>query len=202
MADPVYTWDAKAGRYRGEGGKFVPQADVHRALTDAVDQSAKEIKAASLLFREGSLSLSEWQLVMEREIKNSHLASAAAAVGGFAQMTQSDYGRVGNQIKDQYQFLRGFVQDIQNGLPLDGRFINRAGLYIEAGKATYSLFRRVKSKGGGKTEERNVLGNAEHCTGDNSCTQQTARGWVPIGELVPIGQRLCRVKCKCDIEYR
>jgi hypothetical protein len=202
MADPVYTWDEKAGRYRGPGGRFVPQAEVHRALSDAIDQSAKEMKAAALLFREGNLSLLEWQLTMEREIKSTHLASAAAAAGGFAQMSKADYGRVGNQIKAQYQFLRGFVQDIQKGLPLDGRFLNRVGLYIEAGRATFSLFERLRNKAKGKGQERNILGNAEHCTGAGSCTEQTARGWVAIGELIPIGQRLCRVKCKCMIEYR
>lgn len=202
MAEPTYTWDEKAGRYRGAGGKFVPAADVHRALNEAIDQSAKEIKAAALLLRDGSLSLSQWQVAMEREIKNSHLASAAAAVGGFGQMTKADYGRVGNQIKAQYQFLRSFVQDIQKGMPLDGRFLNRAAMYIEAGRATYSLFERLRNKARGKGEERNILGNAEHCIGANSCTEQTAKGWVPIGGLVPIGQRLCRVKCKCSIEYR
>ncbi len=109
---------------------------------------------------------------------------------------------MGNQVKAQYQFLRGFVQDIQKGLVLDGRFVNRVGLYIEAGRATLSLFERLRNKERGKGEERNLLGVAEHCTGDNSCTQQTSMGWVPIGTLLPIGQRLCKVKCKCMIEYR
>jgi hypothetical protein len=202
MADPTYTWDERAGRYRGPGGRFVAQEEVHRALNEVIDQSAKEMKAAALLFREGDLSLSEWQLLMEREIKNTHLASAAAAVGGWAQMTQSDYGRVGAEIKAQYQYLRGFVQDIQQGITLDGRFINRVGLYIEAGRATLALFEKLRNKARGMSEERNLLGVAEHCTGAGSCTEQTGLGWVPIGTLLPIGQRLCRVKCKCAIEYR
>lgn len=201
MASP-YRWNEKAGRYIGPNGNFVSKQEVQRAINEAIDQSAKEMRAAALLFREGDLSLSEWQLLMEREIKNTHLANAAAAVGGWAQMTQADYGRVGNQVKAQYQYLRSFVQDIQKGLTLDGRFLNRVGLYIEAGRATFSLFEKLRNKARGMTEERNLLGAAEHCTGDGSCTQQTARGWVPIGELLPVGQRLCKVKCKCMIEYR
>ena len=56
----------------------------------------------------------------------------------------------------------------------------------------------------GKTECRNVLGPADHCEGANSCIEQTAKGWVPIGggAMVPIGSRLCLSNCRCRLEYR
>jgi hypothetical protein len=54
----------------------------------------------------------------------------------------------------------------------------------------------------GYDEESNLLAPAEHCEGQGSCVEQTTRGWVPVGSLIPIGGRLCVTNCKCQIRYR
>jgi hypothetical protein len=51
------------------------------------------------------------------------------------------------------------------------------------------------------TREWNVLHPADHCEGVGSCIEQTARGKVPIGSLIPVGDRRCLRRCHCTIEY-
>ena len=52
----------------------------------------------------------------------------------------------------------------------------------------------------GLTEERNVLEpGAEHC---QDCLDETARGYVPTGKIMPIGQRACRANCACVVQRR
>lgn len=47
--------------------------------------------------------------------------------------------------------------------------------------------------------ERNVLSAGENC---NGCIAEDARGWVPLGDLIPIFHRFpCREHCHCHLEF-
>ena len=55
-------------------------------------------------------------------------------------------------------------------------------------------------KRAGMTEERNFLEpDADHC---QECWDEAAKGWSPLGTLIPIGERTCLTKCQCKFEYR
>jgi hypothetical protein len=128
--------------------------------------------------RTNQISLDAWLLEMRTLVKDVHLYSAAAAKGGWAQMAQADYGRVGQIVRKQYDYLDVFANDIANGLPLDGRFLRRVALYGEAGRATYHDVEALEMDVRGMDEERNVLHPADHC-GD--CVEMTRLGWVKRG---------------------
>lgn len=149
--------------------------------------------------RTNQIGLDAWLLEMRTLLKDVHLYSAAAAKGGWAQMAQADYGRVGQLVRTQYDYLDVFANDIANGLPLDGRFLRRVALYGEAGRATYHVVEALEMDVRGMDEERNILHPADHC-GD--CIDMTELGWVKRGELIPIGQRQCLTGCHCTLQYR
>lgn len=137
---------------------------------------------------------------MLREIKTVHVANAVTAKGGWVQMEQSDWGRVGQRIRVQYDYANKFASEIRYGKQkLDGRFLQRADMYGSAGRATFEAERRADREENGMTEERNRLHPAEHCS---QCLEENTKGWVEIGTLVPIGERLCRVNDHCTLEYR
>jgi hypothetical protein len=194
-----YTWDERAGRYRGPGGRYVSARDVRGATDGALDAANTRIRGVSSQLRAGSITAEEWALAMRAEIKRVHLWSAAAARGGWAQMTPADFGRVGAIVRRQYEYLNGFARQIAAGLPLDGRFLSRASMYGEAGRGTFEHFNRLERAEHGEEEVRNVLGNAEHCP---DCFSETARGWVAADDMSLPGSRQCRSKCKCRLEYR
>jgi hypothetical protein len=148
----------------------------------------------------GEITLAKWQQGMSAQIKNSHLAAGASAKGGWAQMSQADYGQVGGRLKRQYEYLNNFAADIASGKQkLNGNFLRRADMYLEAARGTYEEARRRLYAQSGYTEERRVLGRAEHC---KDCLDFAGRRWQPINTLPPIGASICLTNCHCRFIYR
>jgi hypothetical protein len=200
MPDPGYRYNARAYSYVDPQGRFLSRTEVRDALDNALANNGDVVRALSQQLRDGAITLADWQTGMAREIKNVHLYSAAAAKGGWAQMTPADYGRAGQRIERQYRYLRGFAEDIASGRqPLSDRLLQRAAMYSEAGRSTFHYVERGEMEVRGMTEERSVLHADDSCEG---CLQAEANGWVPIGEAVPIGERDCLTKCRCTIDYR
>jgi hypothetical protein len=199
MASSAYTWDATAGRFRGPGGRYVAQSAIDGLLHQMVTQSAADMNALTKQLAAGSVTLQEWQAAMRDEIKSSQLAAAALAKGGWEQMTPADFGRVGQSVRISYQHLQTFAQQLATGsIPLDGRVPRRAELYPLSARSMYDKQQRAGMVARGMTHERNVLSGSEHCDG---CVAETDRGWVPIGELVPVGSRDCLSRCRCSVDY-
>jgi hypothetical protein len=194
-----YTWDHATGQYRTASGKFVARTKVRAYIDKVLDQEMRNAKELALGLRNGDISLEAWRSSMRDLIKNVHLYDAAAAKGGWGQLTADDYGRIGAIVKKEYQFLERFARGIANGkVPLDGRVVQRAMMYAEAGRDTYHQVERATMAKAGFRFERNVLHPADHC-GD--CLGETAKGAVPIGTLIPIGRRQCLRRCRCTLTY-
>lgn len=197
----AYRYNPAAHRYIASNGRFVPDSMVRAELDKALQTSQKNMRELSQSLRAGKTTLADWQTGMMAEIKAVHTNSAALSKGGWGQMTQADYGRVGQQIRTQYDYLRNFANQIASGEQrLDGVFLRRADMYFEAGRGTYHEFERREMSIRGFDEEANILEpTARHC---NGCLEQTARGWVPVGSLIRIGSRDCLTRCRCRIQYR
>jgi hypothetical protein len=197
---PGIRYNPAAGRYVDGSGRFVRQEAVRFALDAALESAEGNVKGLAERLRSGALTVAEWQVAMAREVKSVHLASAALAKGGWAQMAPADYGRAGLLLRGQYAYLREFARQVAAGTQRpDGTLARRAAMYVQAGRNTYHLTERKDQALRGRTEERSILGVADHC---RECLQEAARGWVPLGELVPIGQRICKTQCRCLVEYR
>jgi len=199
MARPRYKWNEKAGRYVDSRGRFVSvqQVDFARERMQGAGDKQAEYLAGQL--RSGKITVQQWESQMRTLVKDTHLANAMLAHGGPDNMTKGDYGVAGPLIRDDFKRLNQFAQDIESGkVPLDGRFVARARMYPRHGRTTYNLSRRRLMKKNGLKWERNIMGPADHCS---ECIDQSAQGWVPIGTLVPIGNRQCLSNCACTITY-
>lgn len=194
-----FRWNDVAGRYIGPDGRFVSFAKVREYLDQVLDSNEAKITTLARNLREGRVSLAEWQVGMRDALKDIHVASGALARGGWAQMSPADYGRVGAELKFQYEKLRQFALQIEKGLLLDGRFLRRTKLYAQSGRVSYTAALRQEMLVRGFKEERSVLAKADHCA---ECVQEAAKGWVPIGDLINIGERICRSNCRCHLEFR
>lgn len=203
MAKPPiqYGWNDAAGRYiELRSGRFVAQATVRAVVDQTLDGFGARMVALTDSLRGGQLGLSAWQAGMAQEIKAAHLFAAAAARGGWAQLSPADYGRVGQRLRVEYAYLRNRALAIQNGTQrLDGSLIQRTRLYAGAARGTFHAVERVEVASRGFDQEHSALAPVENCAG---CITQAARGFVPLGELIPIGQRDCIANCKCVVIYR
>lgn len=194
-----YRWNPTLKRYIAPNGRIVSTSSVRSALDEALRNANVRTRALAEQLRSGSVTLVSWEREMRQIVKDVNLWGAAAAAGGWAQLSQSELGRVGSITRDHYDRLYQFTIEIATGVqPLDGRLTNRATLYSEQGRRTFYKQMAVEMDEIGMDLERNRLGNAEHC---DDCIEATRRGWVRRGELTPIGERQCLSRCACEIEY-
>lgn len=202
-----FTWNEAAGQYIGRDGRFVSRREIREAIDASIRNSQRTLRTLAESLRSGQITLAEFQTSMIREVKSAALSHAAAAKGGWAQMTQADYGRVGRFLRQgignqqgQYEYLARFIEDIESGRqPLNGAFLRRAEMYAQGGRTLYHEVERREMGKLGFDQERSVLSGAEHCPG---CISEAQRRWVAIGEIVPIGQRDCKSNDRCRIIYR
>lgn len=203
----VYTWDAKSLRYRGPSGTFVSQRAIKQALTTFVRRAQRETERLAGRMAAGLLPVGEWQRQTANLVKSLHLASAAAAKGGWAQLTPADYLAVARGLKFQYRHLRTFAADAGKLTP--GAIVRRSGMYARSAAGAYEQARfdgyadLVES--GATVLTRTVLSKtADHCQaghGRPGCVEEAARGWVAFGALSLPGSRRCLTGCLCSAEY-
>ena len=211
MANPLsshnFGWDAASGRYYDLAThRFVSSGVVHRAIEEAILASQNSMAAVTQSLVSGSIGLPQWQLAMEAEIKLIHTASAALARGGWGQMTQSDWGWVGQRVKTQYQYLRNFANQIADGSQsLNGKAVFRARMYAQASRNIYEEMRRrfMRLYKGAVSERRILDPVADHCEpGDRpGCVELAAKGVQPIGTLPEIGDAQCLTMCRCKFMF-
>lgn len=196
-----FGWNERLGRYIDSSGKMVSFSAVRDELEHVIDAASDRMAALSLSLQQGNISLAEWQSGMMENIKIAHVASTASANGGWAQMSQSDWGFTGSLIKPQYQYLQNFVEQIADGSQaLDGRLLVRTDMYGDAARGSFEEMRRRYEKlSNGMEEGRRVLGESDHC---EDCLDYASEGWMPIDDVPAIGDSVCKVNCHCTIEYR
>lgn len=205
MGSTRYGWNAKAGQYVDSKGKFVPRSAVRDDLDLVLDGITAKMDLASQGLRNGAINLDQWLFEMMDLTKRAHLVSAAAQRGGWAQMTQADFGRVGQIVRREYGYLRNFAEQIASGKqPLDGNIARRARMYGQQARNTFYSFQKVEMERRGFDEERSILNPADHCEG---CKSEERKGFRKMdakgkNKMIPIGRRECRSNCKCSVEYR
>jgi hypothetical protein len=205
----VYTWDPRALRYRGPSGAFVSQQAIKQALNTFVRRAQVEIQRLAREMTAGRIPIEEWQRQTANLVKSTHLANAAAAKGGWGQMTPADFGRVGQRLKLQYQHLRKFAKEAATGALTPENIERRAGMYARSAAGAFERSRfdtfQAMASAGIKVEMRNKLGKAEHChtgKGRVGCAEESARGWVRLGDMTLPGERQCLSNCRCSVQYK
>lgn len=160
----------------------------------------EDMKACARQLIDGQITLDEFQRRVAAMIESNFWEAAFALFGPSLWLFPAILLLVKQLVEQQLAWLRGLVLDIRFGRQrLDGTLLRRIGLYGSAAWSALLEFSRRLAVIQGYTSEMNVLGMAEHCQG---CIDETAKGWVPIGALVPIGQRTCLSNCKCRYVFK
>ena len=143
----LWTWNQEAKRYivtsEGAGilgkkaGTFVSVDDLTGAREKFIDYQKRQAQSLIDDLLSEKIDITQWTLQMREQIKQSHLAQYMLAKGGKNQMTQSDYGWLGNALRNQYQYLNGFANDILSGDLSDAQIQARANMYFNGSNASF-----------------------------------------------------------------
>jgi hypothetical protein len=206
-----FTFDPRlgsTGRYRDARGRIISAPQARDILDRTLDNAADPVRELAAQLREGNIALEDWRLAMQQQIKNAHIVAAVMQRGGWDNMTQSDWGRVGQIIRTQYDYLEGFARDIMDGTQrLDGTLYRRALSYINAGRDTYNTFGRLIAMDSGYSVVGSALNPADHCA---ECVEYDGH-WYDITTFAslnggperykPPGNRECLKNCRCSEQY-
>ena len=197
---PKYRWDSVNRRYVDAKGNSVPDSVIRKWIDSAVDDTKDELGAIAEELIGGEIDTPEWKAKIASRLRAMHLGVSLIAAGGLNHISQETLDRVNERIAVQERYLLKFTVAIETGIQQkDGTLKTRAELYADAGVATYESIKRDEHEDAGFDEERSVLDEgAQHC---DDCPAEAAKGWVPIGELTPIGERECMTRCRCSIEF-
>ena len=198
---PDYRWNQAAGRYISSNGQFVSGTVIRSELDKVLDKITENSLLLTDQYRQGLIDGRSWQIQIMQNIKQVHLISGAMEKGGWAQLSQSDFGRIGSLIKREYGWFNGLIKQLESGeQKLNGTLNNRIRLYMQAGRATFHVLEREDEFIKGKTEEKRILHARDHCP---DCVQYAFMGWQPLGTLpVPGEKSVCRANCRCTMEFR
>lgn len=208
---PRYLFDprlGKTGRYvNAATGRLVSWNDVRGAMERRISGSRQRVNQIGRSLAVGDISLADWQTQMRDELKIIHTMAGAIGKGGWQNMTQADWGAVGQISREQYGYLQRFAIDIETGRqPItrpdgtpNGQFLRRADMYSQAGRGTQAQIERRTANQSGATEERRVRVASDSC---ETCISEAAKGWQPLGTLRRIGDTVCKTNDRCYFEYR
>lgn len=198
---PDFRYSSSTGRYHNvASGRMVSERDVRDAVDRLADLASQQLGDLSERLLAGRITLADWQTESMAVLKDAHVAAGVAAHGGTAAMGPDDWGYLGFRIKEQYQYLKAFAEQLARGdQALNGGVAARARLYGQAVRSTFEAVRARDDLERGMDEERNVLHSADHC---GECPGLSQLGWVPIGTLPSIGARQCGQNDRCSITRR
>ncbi len=129
-------------------------------------------------------------------------AAAVLAIGGPGPLTQAMEEGIERNHEIQMEYLDKFHREIIAGTqPIDGTLVARAESYGAAswGVAQDVMIRDAVAQGVLRECRRVHVGPDKPC---DPCASEQAKGWIPIKDLLPIGETPCRVNCHCHVELR
>lgn len=206
MADvlPGYTFNPSTNQYRSHStGQFVSRRNIVALLDANVTAGENRLAALTIAAHDGRLSPAAFAEQFSAEIRRLHLQNRALGAGGWANMTQADYGAVGGKLAADYRRIQGYADAMANGEITLAQALNRTRLYAGNARTQYweSWRSRQQPRIGRVIIDKRNLGAAEHCGG---CLDLHARGWQMQGVLPSPGDGFteCLSGCMCTIESR
>lgn len=165
---PLWIFDKKSRAYRNlTTGQYIGQKGMI-ALRDSYTDKMMDIVggyAGDLVSQK--VTEQEWMLAMRQTIKSTFADQYVLGRGGRKMMTQRDWGRVGQMVKVQYQYLQKFYHDVMTKDLTEAQIAVRAALYIESSTQAFEK---------GKSE---------------------SFGGLVLPEYPGDGSQDCRARCRC-----
>ena len=181
-------------------GSFVTAPATKRALINQLALlTSTRTRNLGLALIEGNISIAQFTTGMIELIERGNMASAMVWAES-STLNAAQRSVLVGRVNEQLEFLQNFERQLRRGT----NKVNpaaRAQQYGNAVRGTFYTSATGDAEDLGFDLERNILHPADHCTGGGSCVEETNRGDVPIGDLIPIGGRICLSNCKCTITF-
>lgn len=198
-------WSTPKQRYITQPGSVVTRPEVRRAVKAVREATQQSVLRLADQFKAGKLTIGEFQTAVGSTLARGHIVTAGIAGGGRASVSAATRKTIAKIATPDLSALARLMKDVQTGkIPLAGRFNARLKLITRAVESTFYQAEQVARADAGYKYAKRKLGSAEHCQETDErpgCPELAAEGWVPIADMVPIGEAACYDNCQCDIVY-
>lgn len=189
-------WNPKTRRYV-RSGRSLPPDSIRRFVIETVGLARTRLTTIAEAYI-NHRNVAQWFTGTKAELRAMHTAMAMIAQGGKLQMEPKSWGKVGQMIRTEMDYLRQFERGVANGAVSDAQLLARVLGYGDAGYKIYTNMVKAREAEAGMFARRVTSGGADTC---DDCFAAEAEGWVPAGDVREIGDSQCVSSCKCDIEY-
>lgn len=219
-----WMWDAKIQTYRSQSGRVVRDDELKDVAETIIAALKKKAKNDLLLLMGSVIPILVWRHRTAADLSALYILMAGLATGKIMDpslpVRRIILGHPSRPPGLLYTLnrLRVFtrkleedrehatVQQEAQGMPIE----QRMGMYFDSARTIYEESRRQSHRdeakvAGMKLEEKNILGDADHCrttAGVVGCPEWSKRGWLPVGTMTPPGCRPCLTNCKCRLGFR
>jgi len=202
-----YIYNPETERYTNtETGRLVTDRQLRHYVFNVSNQVSLRMKKSTQQLIAGVILLAAWYEEMQSLMSALYHTVFILSIGGFLFEDDTARNLFYLLVLPQFGWLDNFERQLETGVQkLDGRAMNRAGLYGSYGNSLWQNVGLERAKRKDLTEARRILGpNEDHCRNSDrpGCWELWKRGWVPINEMVIIGEATCYSNCLCHIQYR
>ena len=193
-----FEFEKRSQRYRWKDSKkYVSQSVVNQLKEKAIAQSVSRAETITQQMLEGNITVDAWEKEFMGAIKTRTVQ--LYQLGKPGQLDATDRGKLGSQIRFQYDKLWYFRQAIVNGKLSDAQIKYRANLYLNKTRMAYEQGKERSHYQAGYIWERRMKPALESCT---PCIGYAGASWQPIGTLpAPTQNCTCQSNCKCYKVY-
>ncbi len=187
----AWQWD-DARKVHVEDGRLLAREQLLSYSQQSLDMSTVSTDVLAAQISSGILTPDKWHDFMREELKHEYIRQYLLGRGGRPQMTAVDWGSIGGSLAEQYRWLRGFKDDIENKDLTEGQIkvrelrglvtavsphpissIRRAAMYVNSAR---EAFYRARARAMGFSPDR--------------LPYHPADGGTP-----------CLTRCNCDWNY-
>ena len=193
-----WTYSEDLGRYVDGSGNPVSFDNLLKVTYEELDDLESQIDGLGDELVSGELDVSEWEERMAEIIVATAALFFLFGIGDRNAVTSEHESHLTDRTRTQFEFLRQFSQGIQTGQMTPDGIKAREKLYLHDAELHYSEAQEFAHPVDVWPFYANILGGCVHCL---TCPEQTDKGIVSRGSLIPIGQRECKWRCCCQWQF-
>ncbi len=200
-----YDFDKQKRAYF-DGTEYVSRVALRELIDKLLDHTKREATRIAQRFDAGDITAAEFELLMRELLRDAHVVSGTVGRGGRERMSFSDWGKIGNKIRSQYEYLAKFRAKLERGALSKAATVSRARSYIGAVYTSFAdgvatAYEEAKASGFVPKGDmvRLVQNSKEGC---EECNNDAAEGWIPEADMSPLFTRICGDYCLCELEWK
>ena len=194
--ETTWYWDADQYRYVTETGTLFSKTRMAGMVNQSIDLSANFTNTLTERLINGDITRAQFSSLLREELKGEYIRQYLLGRGGYAQMSQADWGSIGGSLAEQYRYIDGFIDAILSGDLTAKELASRSRMYSNSSREAYSRARDRTMVAWGADEEGWYTTSGNSCV---NCVDYEGEGFMPMGYFPEPcdGTTVCLTNCRC-----